>query len=114
MGKTKQPIMTLEEERFMAFEGLLQWTQAVVTQSVRVTAARDKQNVDLRSRDPLIRQQAIRNFHSECHFFVIAAYKLIEYHQWASTFDFVQPGILIRLARFQQTTLKTCGICGNI
>ena len=40
MGKTKQPIMTLEEERFMAFEGLLQWTQAVVTQSVRVTAAR--------------------------------------------------------------------------
>jgi hypothetical protein len=26
------------------------------------------------------------NFHSQCHFFVIAAYKLIEYREWASTF----------------------------
>jgi hypothetical protein len=86
MGKTTKPIMTLEQERFMGFEGLLQWTQAVVTQSARVSAARDQQNADLRSRNPVIRHQAILNFHSECHFFVIAAYKLIEYHKWVSTF----------------------------
>ena len=30
--KTKTPIMTPEQEQFMAFEGLLQWTEAVFTQ----------------------------------------------------------------------------------
>ena len=38
---TKIPklIMTPDEEQFMAFEGLAQWTQAVVIQSARVLAA---------------------------------------------------------------------------
>jgi hypothetical protein len=31
-----------------------------------------------------MRRQALLNFNSECHFFVIAAYKLIEYRKWAS------------------------------
>lgn len=66
MGKTKQPIMTLEQERSMAFEGLLQWTQGVVTHSVRVTAARDQQNVDRRSRNPVIRHQAILKTYEIC------------------------------------------------
>jgi hypothetical protein len=33
--------MTPDEQKFMAFEGLLGWTAAVETQSHRVTAARD-------------------------------------------------------------------------
>jgi hypothetical protein len=39
MGKTKKAkaaIMSPDEERFMAFEGLVQWTQAVITESARV------------------------------------------------------------------------------
>jgi hypothetical protein len=62
-GKTKQLIMTLEQERFMAFEGLLQWTQAVITQSARVSAAGEQQRTDMHSRDPVTRHQAILNFH---------------------------------------------------
>jgi hypothetical protein len=106
MGKTKQPIMSLEEERFMAFEGLLQWTQAVVTQSMRVTAVKDQQNVDLRSGDPVIRQQAMRNFHSECHFFVIAAYKLIEYYKWASTFGLCATLNFSEICAFSENDIK--------
>lgn len=29
--------MSLEHERFMAFEGLVQWTQAVVNQAARLS-----------------------------------------------------------------------------
>jgi hypothetical protein len=80
------PIMTKDQERFMAFEGLIQWTQAAVTQSEKVSAARDRQLSDEVMRDPAKRRQAIHAFHSECHFFAIAAHKLLEYRDWARTF----------------------------
>ena len=81
-----KPIMTADEERFMAFEGLLQWTQAVITQAVRVSAARDRETSHDAKYNHVTRHRAILDFHSECHFFVIAAYKLIEYHKWVLTF----------------------------
>jgi hypothetical protein len=84
MAKTKKPIMTHEQEQSMAFEGLLQWTQAVITQSQRVSEAKERRFAS--GGNSAARQQAIRNFHSQCHFFVIAAYKLIEYRKWVSTF----------------------------
>jgi hypothetical protein len=63
--------MTPEQEQFMAFQGLLQWTQAVITQSQRVSEAKERQSADICSGNSTTRQQAILNFHSECHFFVI-------------------------------------------
>jgi hypothetical protein len=86
MARTKKPIMTPEQEQFMASEGLLQWTHGVITQSQRVSEARERQRADISTGNLAMRQQAILNFHSQCHFFVIAAYKLIEYRKWASTF----------------------------
>jgi len=68
----------------MAFEGLLQWTQAVITQLQRVSEAKERRFAS--GGNSATRQQAIHNFDSQCHFFVIAAYKLIEYRKWASTF----------------------------
>jgi hypothetical protein len=82
MSTTKKPIMTPDQERYMAFEGLLQWTQAVVTQSAKVSAARERQNTP----DHAARRLAVLNFHSECHFFAIAANKLIQYQKWVLTF----------------------------
>jgi|SRR5665213_348328 len=80
------PIMTPDEEKFMAFEGLVQWTQAVVTQSTRVSAARERQAaLDITSTPPQ-RRQAIHAFHAECHFFAVAAHKLLEFRDWVSTF----------------------------
>ena len=80
MARTKNAIMTREQEQSMAFEGLLQWTQAVITQAKRVSKAREQRFAG--SGNSAARQQAIRDFHSQCHFFVIAAYKLIEYRKW--------------------------------
>jgi hypothetical protein len=93
--KTKTPIMLPDQERFMAFEGLLQWTQAVVTQSARVSRADARQSSSCalspstpqrRLEATKQRHQAILAFHTECHFFAIAAYKLLEYRDWVRTF----------------------------
>lgn len=75
MARNKKPIMTPEQEQFMAFQGLLQWTQALITQLQRVSEAKERQSADIRSGNLTARQQAILNFHSQCHFFVIAAHK---------------------------------------
>jgi hypothetical protein len=80
--KAKTPIMTPAEERFMAFEGLVQWTQAVVTQSARISVARGRQFSDEVMRDQTKRRQAIYAFHAECHFFAVAAHKLLEFRDW--------------------------------
>jgi hypothetical protein len=96
-ARVKRPIMTLEQERFMAFEGLLQWTQAVARQFERLT------NLDVQSRARL--QSLPGNFsledrkaravathgdilarHTECHFFAIAAFKLMEHRHWVANF----------------------------
>jgi hypothetical protein len=87
--KTLTPVMTPDQERFMAFEGLVQWTQAVITQSARISEARERQSASLRlgpTSTPQQRRQAMHAFHSECHFFAIAAYKLLEYRNWVRTF----------------------------
>jgi hypothetical protein len=93
--KTKTPIITPDAERFMAFEGLVQWTQAVVTQSARVSEAdaRLSSSCALSPSTPQRRleatkqrHQAVHAFHTECHFFAIAAHKLLEYRDWVRTF----------------------------
>lgn len=84
--KTPKPIMTPDEERFMAFRGLVQWTQAVITQSVRVSAAQERQSALPIFSTAAQRREAIHAFHAECHFFVIAAHKLLEFRDWVSTF----------------------------
>lgn len=84
--KVKIPIMTPEVERFMASEGLVQWTQAVVTQAARLSAFRSDQ-LTILARDSMSeRRQAIHAFHAECHFFAVAAHKLLEFRDWVLTF----------------------------
>jgi hypothetical protein len=90
-NKPTRPIISPDQERFMAFEGVLQWAHAVIQQSERLSAAYDGNRPAI---DPTARHQAVRALHTECHFFVIAANKLIEYCDWArgfalfSTIDF--------------------------
>lgn len=75
------PIMSADDEKFMAHVGLIQWTHAVVNQTERVL-----QSI-----------QVMRNFKPgdvhptyaiscEQHYFVIAAYKVIEYRDWIKKF----------------------------
>jgi hypothetical protein len=84
---TKEPIMTPEEERFMTLEGLVQWTEAVITQAQRIAATIDQhRNMDL-MRNPIqsatMRRRTIHATHRECHFFAVAAHKLIEHRRRA-------------------------------
>jgi hypothetical protein len=114
--KTKTPIMPPDQGRFMAFEGLVQWTQAVVTQSARVSEADARQfsspSLDLRSTPQQRleatkqRHQAIRAFHTECHFFAIAAYKLLEYRDWVRAFGLCSSVDFDEVAQFSEQNIK--------
>lgn len=79
------PIMSLEDERFMAFSGLLQWAQCVIAQSKRVIEATE-QLKDF-NKIPSFHSNPILLLNCEHHFFVIAAYKLIEHRDWIKKFD---------------------------
>ncbi|MGA2795069.1 MAG: hypothetical protein ABSE69_16375 [Roseiarcus sp.] len=82
----KKPIMTADEERFMAFEGLVQWVQASITQAARVSAAYNHQTSNEVMWKPAATRQAVLAFHSERHFLAIAAHKILEYRDWVLSF----------------------------
>jgi hypothetical protein len=105
-SKIKTPIMTPDQERFMAFEGLVQWTQAVVTQSARVSEARDRQSSLGLTSTPLQRRQATHAFHTECHFFAIAAHKLLEYREWVRTFGLCATVDFGEIAQFSAQDIR--------
>jgi hypothetical protein len=64
---------SLESERYMIFEGLVQWTQEVAVVSDRTTAAQSALRGPELIRNRLARRLAMHNFHSQCHYFVVAA-----------------------------------------
>ena len=83
------PIMTEAEQRFMAFEGLVQWTASAIEQGRRIaarpataTAASDERRLNF------------AQTRTEHHYFAIAAHKVLEHREWVtrlglcSTVDF--------------------------
>jgi hypothetical protein len=94
-ARIKRPIMSPEAEVFMSFEGLLQWTQAVVRQSERLAAldVQSRARWENRLAPSLDTQQAVQAAlhedtlarHTDCHFFAIAAFKLIEHRRWVES-----------------------------
>ncbi len=80
----QQPIMSEGEQRFMAFEGLVQWTQAVVDGGNTIAKATAKQRTALKTAHD--RHTALLKVHTACHYFSIAAYKLIEHREWVGSF----------------------------
>jgi hypothetical protein len=82
-NKSKQPIMSPDQERFTAFEGVLQWAYPVLLQSDRLSALRpeEKPIADLTAR-----HKYLFAVHTECHFCTIATNKLMEYREWAQSF----------------------------
>jgi hypothetical protein len=76
------PIMSPEKERFMAFEGLVQWTHAVVVQAAHVSETLQHQlSLDLTER-----RLALGRRHTECNYFAIAANKPLEFKEWTLSF----------------------------
>jgi hypothetical protein len=70
-------------ERFMASEGLVQWTQGVATQAQRVSVAQSALTSSEGMRDAATRRLILLNFHSECHHFAIAADMFSEFRKRA-------------------------------
>ena len=74
-----------ETERYMIFEGVIQWTQAVALQSDRVAAAQAAQF------QPGAQQGANRlldmNFRSECDYFSVAVDMLFQFKKRAKVLD---------------------------
>jgi len=71
-----------ESERYMIFEGVIQWTQAVALQSDRVAAA---QTAQFRPGDrPGAHRLPGRNFRSECDYFSVAVDMLFQFKRRAT------------------------------
>lgn len=72
--------MSADKERFMAFCGLNQWAQCVVTQSKRVIQAAEQ----LTNFNRLLKfhTHPVFALHCEHHYFVIAAHQLIDHRKW--------------------------------
>jgi hypothetical protein len=105
--KIKIPTMTPDEERFLAFEGLVQWTQAVVAQSARASEATDHvRSTQQQTEDRQQRRQALHALHSECHFFAIAANKLLEYRDWVRTFGLCSSVDFGEVDRFSEQDIR--------
>lgn len=96
--------MSADDERFMAFSGLIQWAQGVVAQSKRVIDATEKLtnfNTGLE-----VASHPIFLLHCEHHYFVIAAYKLIEHRQWIKKFGLCEKVDFSELDSFSEKNIK--------
>ncbi len=96
------PIMSPDEERFMAFEGLVQWTHAVVVQAARLSAAQGH----LACPDPTARRLARYGFHTECNLFAIAANKLLEFKELALSFGLCATVDFTEIDSFSRRDIK--------
>lgn len=68
----------------MAFEGVLQWAQAVIRQAERLSPLYQANR--FAAPDQEKRHRAILELHTECHYFATAAHQFIQYRNWARTF----------------------------
>jgi hypothetical protein len=82
----RQPIMAADFERYMAFEGLVQWTNAVITQAERLEAAYSQFTNDEVCSDPIARRLLCLGTGADEHLFVVAAHKLIEHRKWVTEY----------------------------
>lgn len=80
-------LQPIETQRYMAYDGLIQWTQASIDQASAITIATETMRSEIASfsqTSPEARRMAILDTHTAAHFFIIAVNKLLEYRHWAS------------------------------
>lgn len=91
--------MEVEEQKFMALEGIQTWAKATIEQVARIEAANKAQFPELADADlPQFlaneaRFDAGRQFRAERLLFLIAAHKLIEHIEWAKKLSFLDNSI---------------------
>jgi hypothetical protein len=76
----KNPIMSEDQERFMAFEGLVQWTAGTISQGKRLAEGRINMLQELQNDET--RRLAGTKMQTEYHYFSLTAHKLLEHVEW--------------------------------
>jgi hypothetical protein len=72
--------MSEADQRFMAFEGLLQWTAAAIEQGRRIAACPTADTVRHEERRLIFAQRR-----TEHHFFAIVAHHVLEHRKWVQS-----------------------------
>lgn len=93
-----RPTEQLEKERFLAFEGLLGWTQSIIVQSARVKAAHE--NFIMHFESNIDRRFKILAVQTEQHLFVIAANQFFKYRRWVGALDIIDNQIFCDIDAF--------------
>jgi len=104
-------MQSVGRQKFMAFEGLLGWAAAAVTQAKRVTAASDNLSSEAHRRanspvgqdhrESILRYRlANQSFQTERHLFCNAAHKLLEYRNWVQDLGFLDDALFEELDNF--------------
>jgi hypothetical protein len=106
MTKTEPniPMMSPDDERLMAFIGLIQWAQCVIAQAKRVSETTERLKGLYTSCE--FDSKSILALHCEHHFFVIAAYKLIEHREWIKKFDLCKKVDFSEIDSFSSKDIK--------
>jgi hypothetical protein len=85
----QRPAMSPEQQKYMAFEGLVAWTKAVIEQSRRTSEAQQRVLTRGEWPRPTPLRLDLHTFQCERHLFCIAAHKLLEYRQWVKDLAFL-------------------------
>lgn len=99
---TKTPIMTPDDERYMAFEGLVQWTACAIEQGQRIARAIERQS-SASATDGRIASAMVRCEH---HYFAIAANKVCEHREWVTRLGLCQGVDFATLDGFSRSDIK--------
>ncbi|MCA6110468.1 hypothetical protein [Bradyrhizobium cenepequi] len=101
---TKTPIMTLDQERFMAFEGLVQWTACTIEQGKKIERATERQRKS--SASGMERRIASAMVRCEHHYFAIAANKVCEHREWVARLGLCEGVDFTSLDEFSRSDIK--------
>jgi hypothetical protein len=93
--------LPIDQQRFMAFEGLLTWIRAVVVQADRVSFAQRAIVTEIQRHPGEGVRALIHTFQAERHLFCVAAAKLFEHRKWITELDMLEPEIFAELDRFE-------------
>jgi hypothetical protein len=88
--------MDMENQKFMAFEGIQSWARALVRQVKRINSIQAR----FATREHFVDSR--RQFACARHLFLIAAYKLIEYIDWAKNLEFLNEGLFVEIENFRK------------
>ena len=91
--------IALASQKFMAFEGLVTWSKAVVMQGHRLSGALNLMCEPVRAFAEA--RETKQAFEAERHFFCIAAAKFFEYRRWVVELKLIEPGVFAEVDTFE-------------